>query len=79
MEIFSFLLGPISTVEYYKYLHNGNFPGDERFLKYGAIIYLIPRVIVQCIKTPLECMVFMGIVWAINPSFNYVITSVNNK
>ncbi len=79
MEIFSFLLGPISTLEYYKYMHNGRTPSSERFLKYGTIIYLIPRVIVQCVKTPLESFLLVGIVWSLNPSFTNILNNLNNK
>lgn len=79
MEIFSFLLGPISTLEYYKYMHGGRTPSSERFLKYGTIIYLIPRVIVQCVKTPLESFLLVGIVWSLNPSFTNILNNLNNK
>lgn len=60
MEIFSFLLGPITSIEYYKYLHNGAV--SPSYLKYGTLFYLVPRVIVQSIKCPLESLLLVGIV-----------------
>lgn len=79
MEIFSFLLGPISAIEYYKYIHNGRSPTTPGFEQFGAVIYLIPRVIVQCIKTPLESILFVGIIWSLNPSFNNILNGLKNK
>ena len=49
--IFSFILGPIVSNEYYKYLYNKDSPN---FIKYGAIFYLIPRTIKESIKCPIQ-------------------------
>ena len=54
MAIFSFALGPFSYIEYLKY-KNGR--EHENYIKYGAIFYLIPRLVVQCIKVPIESLV----------------------
>ncbi|MDE6476587.1 MAG: hypothetical protein K2L48_00010 [Mycoplasmoidaceae bacterium] len=59
MEVFSFLLGPISTIEYLKVL-TGKTPSG--FLKYGLLYYLIPRVIVQSFKVPLESSLLVTII-----------------
>lgn len=66
--IFSFVMGPISTYSYYVYI-NGHAPTSQSFIKYGFLIYLIPRIIVQSIKVPIECMLFMSLVYALNPTF----------
>lgn len=75
MEIFSFLLGPITSIEYYKYLHNGAV--SPSYLKYGTLFYLVPRVIVQSIKCPLESLLLVGIVWSLNPSFTNIVNNLN--
>ena len=54
--IFSFILGPISAVSYYEYI-NGK--PSSSFLTYGAIFYLIPRVIKESIKAPLQIVLFL--------------------
>lgn len=66
--IFSFVMGPISTYSYYVYI-NGHAPTSQSFIKYGFLIYLIPRIVVQSIKVPIECMLFMSLVYALNPTF----------
>ena len=68
---FSFALGPITAVEYLKYI-NGVYPSN--YLTYGVIIYLVPRVVVESIKTPLEALIMFGLVVATRP----VIRSINN-
>lgn len=50
-SIFSFLLGPISASEYYKYAYGKESP---YLIKYGLIFYLIPRVIKESVKLPLQ-------------------------
>lgn len=66
--IFSFVMGPISTYSYYVYI-NGHAPTSQSFIKYGFLIYLIPRIVVQSIKVPIECMLFMSLVYSLNPTF----------
>jgi ECF transporter S component (folate family) len=74
--ILSFMLGPISNVSYLEYL-NGSPP--NAWVKYGAVYYLIPRVIVQSIKTPLEALLLTSLVLAIDPAINRVLSNVNNR
>lgn len=59
MEIFSFAIGPIATVEYLRKL-NGKLP--SKFEQYGLIVYLIPKVIIQSVKDPFESFLFVGII-----------------
>jgi hypothetical protein len=74
--VLSFMLGPISTVSYLEYL-NGAPP--SAWMKYGAVYYLIPRVIVQSIKTPLEALLLTSLVLAIDPTINRILANINNR
>ena len=76
MSIFSLLLGPISAVEYFKYV-NGKYPNN--YVKYGLLYYFIPRAIVQTIKVPFEAIIFCSIVLIINPILNNSITQLENS
>lgn len=73
--LFSFLLGPISYVKYLEYI-NGSTP--SKYLQYGNMYYLVPRVLKESIKTPLYIIIFIGIVYAIRKPFsNFVNNSIN--
>jgi hypothetical protein len=72
----SFMLGPISTISYLEFL-NGQPPPS--WIKYGAVYYLIPRVIVQSIKTPLEALILTSLVLALDPTVNRILANVNNR
>lgn len=56
--IFSFILGPITSVAYYEYINGKQSPS---FLKYGAIFYLIPRVIKESVKAPVQTILFLAV------------------
>ncbi|BAC43837.1 ECF transporter S component [Malacoplasma penetrans] len=58
--IFSFVLGPISANEYYKFIHNGI--DSPYFVKYGVIFYLIPRAIKESIKAPIQIYVLIVLI-----------------
>jgi len=60
ISLFSFALGPITAVQYLKFINGGITP--EPFLKYGTIFYLIPRVALESIKVPVELTAFFGVV-----------------
>jgi hypothetical protein len=77
MLIFSFALGPISTVAYYKYLHNGKEPSS--WLQYGAVYYLIPRLIVQSIKVPIEATLLTSLVFVLDPKIDRMLLNINNR
>lgn len=70
--IFSFLLGPISAIEYYKYI-NDKLPSS--YIKYGLFYYLIPRIIKEMFKTPL----YIFLLWGLVISLNVVIKQTKNK
>jgi uncharacterized membrane protein len=74
--ILSFMLGPISTVSYLEYINN---TPPNAWVKYGAVYYLIPRVIVQSIKTPLEALLLTSLILAIDPTINRVLSNINNR
>lgn len=73
--IFSFILGPISAVEYFVYL-NGRKPSS--LLKYGMSYYLLPRVIKESIKTPIYMALYSSLIMLITPLINRVITRAKN-
>lgn len=71
--LFSFALGPLTAVEYFKFINGGLTP--ESFLKYGSMFYLIPRVALESIKVPIEITAFFGVVCL----FDKKIISLINK
>lgn len=77
MVIFSFLLGPVCAIEYYKFIHNGQEP--SAFIKYGTIFYLIPRVALESIKVPIEASLMTTLIACLNPSFNRIVNNHSKK
>ncbi|MGL4647493.1 MAG: ECF transporter S component [Mycoplasmoidaceae bacterium] len=77
--IFSFLLGTISIVEYNKIF----FPQNSNFIKYGAMFYVIPRVVKESIKTPIQIFLLFSVIMTITPLFknslNTITLSWRNK
>lgn len=67
--IFSFILGPISAIKYYEFVYNKTPPN---LLKYGVVYYLLPRIIKECIKTPIYISLLSIIIYSINPVFEKV-------
>ncbi|MCF0217551.1 MAG: ECF transporter S component [Malacoplasma sp.] len=65
----SFLLGPISANEYYKYLYNQDSP---YFVKYGIIFYLIPRAFKESIKAPLQATILLIVIPIANHYINEI-------
>lgn len=57
--LMSFLLGPISANEFYKYMYGSDSP---YFVKYGFIFYLIPRVFKESIKAPIQVFILIIII-----------------
>lgn len=74
--IFAFLLGPISAVEYLHYI-NGVYP--ENYIKYGTIFYLIPRVIEESIKSPVETLVLTSSVFIAQPLLENLKNVLSNQ
>lgn len=79
--IFSFLLGPISAIEYYKFLNNTSYVPN--LVNYGVMYYLLPRVIKECFKTPIYIIVLTTLVCALNPAIvsfkNRIINSYHSE
>lgn len=71
--IFSFLLGPVSAIEYYKWVHNGINPPS--LVKFGVVFYLVPRVIKECFKTPIYAIILATIIFPTN----MIITNIKYK
>lgn len=74
---FSLLLGPISSVEYLRYINHGEDPAA--YVKYGLLFYFVPRVIVQTIKVPFETIIFCSTLLVINPILNNYINKLENS
>ncbi len=79
--IFSFLLGPISAIEYYKFLNNTSYVPN--LVNYGVMYYLLPRVIKECFKTPIYIIILTALVCALNPAIvsfkNRIINSYHSE
>lgn len=79
--IFSFLLGPISAVEYYKFINNVT--QVPNLINYGVIYYLLPRVIKECFKTPIYIAILSVLICALNPTLinlkNRLLNSYHTK
>ncbi len=65
--IFSFILGPISFVELWKFRNNGTLPSG--FLKNGYMYYLIARVIKESFRMPLQTIILTATLFIIIPLF----------
>lgn len=72
--LFSFALGPITAVEYLKFI-NGTIPPS--YLKYGSIFYLVPRVALESVKVPLEIGALFGIVCLFDKKIVNIINKTN--
>ncbi|MCV3754043.1 ECF transporter S component [Ureaplasma zalophigenitalium] len=68
--LFSFALGPISSVMYLEYIGKK----ATLYLKYGANYYLLPRIIKESIKTPIYIILLSTVI----QSFDFVITNIKN-
>lgn len=54
--LMSFILGPISSNEYYKFLYGKDSPS---FVKYGITFYLVPRAIKESFKAPIQIILLV--------------------
>lgn len=64
--IFSLILGTLSAVEYYRFLHKGNY--SKNFITYGAYYYLIPRVVKETFKLPFMILIIVGVLKLSEPN-----------
>lgn len=62
--LFAFILGPIAAIGYLEYI-TGHFP--KALVKYGYMFYLLPRIVTECIKTPIYILLFTSLLYALNP------------
>lgn len=77
MLLFSVALGPITAVEYVKFINGGITP--EPFLRYGSIFYLVPRVAIEAIKVPVEASALFGIVCLFDKKVLNIVNKINNS
>ncbi len=73
MTLFSFLLGPIAAVEYLKYINHYNPDKDT------LVFLLIPRIIVQSVKVPIESFILATLIVATSPLIKDYLNILNNK
>jgi hypothetical protein len=76
MLIFSLMLGPIVTVSYLTYI-NGHVP--DQWISLGASYYLIPRVIIDSVKVPIEASLISFIAINLDPMLKNMIANINSK
>lgn len=74
--LFSFLLGPITANEYYKYLYGSDSPN---FVKYGLIFYLIPRTLKESFKAPIQILILCATIPLALNSIQEMKKNINNK
>lgn len=77
MLIFSIALGPVTAVEYAKFISGGIVP--EQYLKYGSLIYLVPRIAVESIKIPIEASCLFGVVSLFDTKVVNIVNKINNS
>lgn len=75
MLIFSIALGPITAVEYMKFINGGITP--EPFLKYGSLFYLVPRIALEAIKVPVEASILFGVVCLFDIKVLNIVNKIN--
>lgn len=75
ITLFSFALGPITAISYLKFIGK-QLP--KAYLKIGSIFYLIPRIAIETIKTPIEIWLLFTIVCIFNKKINNLINKINN-
>lgn len=76
MLLFSIALGPITAVEYVKFI-GGVIP--EGYLKLGSLFYLIPRIAVEAIKVPLEASILFGVICLFDKKILTIVNKINNS
>lgn len=75
--IFSFLLGPISAIEYFKAINKVD--QVPNLVKFGVIYYLFPRIIKEAFKTPVYIIVLSLLICSLNPSIHRIKTYFANS
>lgn len=68
--LWSFLLGPTIAINYYKLIHGGQIP--KTISDYGLSYYLIPRIIRETIKTPIQISLITILIYSLNPLFKNI-------
>ncbi|MDR0545586.1 MAG: folate family ECF transporter S component [Mycoplasmataceae bacterium] len=74
--LFSLALGPWITAKYLAYI-NGYTPSN--WVNIGFMYYFIPRVIIDCIKTPIIILLSLGIVFVVDPIIDNAKNGIFNR
>ena len=75
--IFSYLLGPISAIEFYKFLNKTSYVPN--LINYGYIYFLLPRIIKECFKTPIYITLLSLIICGLDPLLIRLKNSIHNS
>ena len=75
ITLFSFILGPITAISYLKFIGK-QLP--EAYLKIGSIFYLVPRIAIESIKTPIEIWLLFSIVNIFDIKINILVNKINH-
>lgn len=75
--LWSFLLGPEIAIQYFAFVNNGRVPDNIR--KYGPIFYLIPRIIRETVKTPIQTLILTLLIVALEPAFGRIKSHISNS
>lgn len=76
MFLFSIALGPITTVEYWKFI---GIAIPEGYSKMGALYLLIPRICIESIKVPVESLALFGIICLCDSKLESIVNKINNS
>lgn len=76
MLLFSIALGPVTAVEYVKFI-GGVIP--EGYLRLGSLFYLVPRIAVEAIKVPLEASILFGVICLFDKKVLNIVNKINNS
>ncbi|GAA5414583.1 ECF transporter S component [Ureaplasma sp. OM1] len=73
--IFSFILGPVSAIKYFEFMY-GRTPTS--LFKYGVVYYLLPRVLKECVKTPIYIILFLSVLMVALPIVEHIQNTAKN-
>jgi hypothetical protein len=76
MLLFSLALGPFVTVHYLNYI---GVPLPSQWTNVGVAYFLIPRVIIDSVKVPIEATLISFIAINLDPMIKNMIANIQNK
>lgn len=76
IALFSFALGPLTAVEYLKFI-GAKLP--QGYLEVGSIFYLVPRIAIEAIKVPVEIGCLFGVVTLFDIKVIQIVNKINSS